>query len=83
MPLTKDDTARGEDGRYYIECRKRNRSRIPLTHCFKCEFATGEADGQQIEIGCGFPLGRTMKKPWRRKGSNQPGVNKISRDGLS
>ncbi len=73
-----------EDERYYVPCPKRkNKARISVTLCFNCEFATGSAQGAHVEIGCGFPVGRTLKKPWRRKGSNVPRVNKIERDGLS
>ncbi len=73
-----------EDERFYVVCAKRkNQARIPVVKCFGCEFATAGAEGVQIEIGCGFPVGRIMKKKWRRKGSNYPRVNKIERDGLS
>lgn len=87
MDEEKKDTDQREDERYYIQCPKRkNQARIALTLCFKCEFVTGEADDQHIGIGCGFPVGRTLKKTWRRKGSNvgrRHRVNKIERDGLS
>jgi hypothetical protein len=76
-----------EDIRFYVPCPKRkSKTTIPMVKCFGCEFATGSSRDSHVEIGCGFPVGRIMKKPWRRKGSNvtrQPRVNKIERDGLS
>jgi hypothetical protein len=69
-----------EDPRYYVECPKRSdQARISVVKCFSCEFVTGSGKAV-VEIGCSFP---DMTKPWRRKGSRRPRVNKISRDGLS
>ena len=74
-----------EDERYYVPCpkRKNQEARIPIARCFDCEFSTGDPAEDHVKIGCGFPVGRVLKKPWRRKGSNYPRVNKIARDGLS
>ncbi len=73
-----------EDSRYYVHCPKRkDQGKVPVVKCFDCEFSTGSAEGERVDISCGFPVGRIMKKPWRRKGSRYPRVNKIARDGLS
>jgi hypothetical protein len=62
-----------EDERYYVQCkRQKNQARVPITRCFDCEFAIGEAagraDGSTIAIGCNFPL-RTKR----------PRISKVSR----
>ncbi len=78
------ETETGEDERYYLPCPKRkNQARVPVNLCERCEFGS---DNFTRTDPCWYPAGRTVRKPYRRKGSNvvrRPKVKKIERDGLS